>query len=445
MRSRLFWKILLAFLLALIVILQGVWLAFALMYGERATHEREMALAIAPYQISAARLAVEAGGEQGLRRLAASWPAPASARGGKQIDWTRVRLVAPGSEQPGNPGERLLASATDPAGRSWTLVYTLPAHSTYAIWSVESVFGFYRSPHWAVPGVIGSIGVSACLAWYLSRPARVLRTGFRQLAAGRLDTRVQAAMGRRRDELADLARDFDTMAEKLEYLVGARDQLLHDVSHELRSPLARLNLAAALARQEHGQDEAFDRIALEVGRLDSLVGSLLSLSRHESGEAAQSLYVDVAALVAAVASDASFEARLKGVTVATSQGAGRVTVEGSAELAYRALDNIVRNAMSVSDAGGRIDIVTAVLDGTVCIDVLDRGPGVAQEDIARMLAPYVRLTGKRMRRGFGLGLSIASRAVASQGGTIAIANRPGGGLSVRIILPLADTGAELVS
>ena len=155
-------------------------------------------------------------------------------------------------------------------------------------------------------GILASLGFSALLAWYLAKPIRHLRGAFDAAAAGKLDTRIGPRMGRRRDEIADLGRDFDRMAHQLQILLGSQRRLLHDVSHELRSPLARLQAAIGLARQQPEKlDASLDRIERESGRLDELVGELLTLSRLEAGmSGAADEEVDLVELVAGIADDA---------------------------------------------------------------------------------------------------------------------------------------------
>jgi two-component system OmpR family sensor kinase len=164
--------------------------------------------------------------------------------------------------------------------------------------------------------VVGALFFSGVLAFYLTRPVQRIRKGFASLAGGDLATRLRPQIGRRRDEIADLAKDFDTMAERLQQLVLMRDQLLHDVSHELRSPLARLNQAIALVRQDPANtDTSLRWIETEIRRLDELVGELLSLARAESGESSRDQYFDLPALIDTVVANANFEARAQSVTV----------------------------------------------------------------------------------------------------------------------------------
>src|SRR5207237_1331403 len=206
-------------------------------------------------------------------------------------------------------------------------------------------------------GIATSLAFSVLLAWYLVRPIRNLRWAFGEAAAGHLETRVSPRMGRRRDEIADLGRDFDRMAQQLQSLVNAQRRLLHDVSHELRSPLARLHAAIGLARQEPAKlDATLERIEREASRLDSMVGEVLALARLESGTASRAKErVDLAYIAASIAEDARFEAETlkRNVRFSTS---GDAPVIGNVDLLHRAVENIVRNAIKFTREGTTVDV-----------------------------------------------------------------------------------------
>jgi two-component system OmpR family sensor kinase len=286
-------------------------------------------------------------------------------------------------------------------------------------------------------GAGASLAASALLAWYLSRPIRSLRWAFRSAAQGRLDTRVRPLMKGRRDEIADLGDDFDQMAQQLQKLVGAQRRLLHDVSHELRSPLARLQAAIGLVRQSPERLEAsLERIEREVARLDELVGELLTLARLETGAAGSAAQtVDFADLVADIAEDARFEAEAAKRRLSL-RAETPVAVRGSAELLHRAVENVVRNAVKYTAEGSSVEVELSARGGRALLVVADRGPGIAPEELERVFEPFYRAASDTAK-GFGLGLAIAQRAVASHGGVIRAQNREGGGLRLEIELPLA--------
>jgi two-component system OmpR family sensor kinase len=288
-----------------------------------------------------------------------------------------------------------------------------------------------------VIGGATSLAVSAVLAWYLARPIRSLRWAFDAAASGRLDTRVRPLMGRRRDELADLGRDFDRMAQQLQALVASQRRLLHDVSHELRSPLARLQAAIGLARQDPRRVESsLERIEREIDRVDELVGELLTLARLEAGTGRASAQpVELADLVASIAEDARFEAEANGRSVKLDVPAS-VLVRGNAELLHRAVENVVRNAVRYTAPGSEVAIELRRDGSRAFLAVTDRGPGIASAELGKVFEPFYRGPGQRAD-GFGLGLAIAQRAVDTHGGVIRAANVAEGGLRVEIELPLA--------
>jgi two-component system OmpR family sensor kinase len=296
-------------------------------------------------------------------------------------------------------------------------------------------------------GLVGGLVFSATLAWYLTKPIQRLRDGFAQLAQGRLGVRLRDQMGRRRDELADLARDFDIMAERLQQLIASREHLLHVVSHELRSPLARLHLAVGLALQNPQRLSAtLDRIELEVKRLDEIVGEFLTLARAEAGPPQLHDYFDLSSLVLAVASDARFEAQSSGARVETNlepdSQEERPTVKGNAELLRRALENVVRNALHHSSPGQmvQIEVTPDWAARYFVINISDEGPGMNPKALDTMFEPFVRGQGRVGGQGFGLGLAIARKVVLAHGGSIQAQNRPGQGLMVTIRLPFGPLG-----
>ena len=291
-----------------------------------------------------------------------------------------------------------------------------------------------------VVGIIGSLVFAAFLAWYVAAPIKALRRAFDAAAAGDLDVRVGESIGRRRDELADLGHAFDRTAARLKHLMDGQRRLLHDVSHELRSPLARLQAAIGLVRQQPDDlDASLSRIEREAARMDRLVGELLTLSRIETGTRPEEP-VDIADVVAQVIADASFEQQANHGTVhfdvdlALPAGC---TMAGSAEMLHRAIENVVRNAARFTPAGGRVAVRGEIAhDGhEVVLSIADDGPGVPAAELPSLFEPFFRGTGSAGTPGHGLGLAIARRVVELHGGRIAAANRAGGGLAVTVHLP----------
>ncbi|MCB1887430.1 MAG: HAMP domain-containing protein [Rhodocyclaceae bacterium] len=287
-----------------------------------------------------------------------------------------------------------------------------------------------------VSGLLASLAFSGLMAWYLARPVRQLRGALGSLAEGRLDTRVGARMGGWRDEISDLGQDFDHMAHRLEALVESQRRLLHDVSHELRSPLARLQAAIGLARQNPARgSELMERVERESARLDRLVGELLTLARLDAGTSESPREaLDLFDLAAGVADDAAFEAEVGGRAL-VFKGDGDAPLLADGARLQRAFENVVRNAVKFSPFGGVVEVVAKVAGDRFELTVADRGPGVPEGELEAIFEPFFR-SDHAAAEGFGLGLAIARRAVAAHGGDVTARNREGGGLVVTIRLPM---------
>jgi two-component system OmpR family sensor kinase len=280
------------------------------------------------------------------------------------------------------------------------------------------------------------MGASLLLALYLARPLVWLRDGFRKIAKGHLGTRLTPHVGRRRDEIADLAHDFDLMAEQLQELILNRERILH----ELRSPLARLNVAIGLARK-NGQfsDEVLVRIEAEGTRVNQLVENFLTLSRLESDAQVEEHYFDIADLLRVVTDDAEFEAQATRVSVALQispeldDPTKAPVICGAPELVRRALDNIIRNAIRFSPAGTTVVVAADKVGSALRVEVTDEGPGATPTMLKNMFNPFVK--GRGDSRGIGLGLAIAKRAVEAHNGSLIAANREQGGLRMTLTMP----------
>ena len=288
--------------------------------------------------------------------------------------------------------------------------------------------------------ILVSLFFAALLAWYFSRPIRALRSAFEAAAAGDLAPRfADGKLGG--DELNDLGRDFDRMSGQLRALMDGQRRLLHDVSHELRSPLARLQAAIGLAHQQPDKiATSLERIEREGVRMDKLVGELLTLSRLEANpDLPKNDTIDMQELVDGIAADARFEAGPGGPAIELDiEGDAPVCVRGAPDLLWRAVENVVRNAVKHGGAQGRVDLRLRAGAHAVHVDVLDRGPGIREQDLPTIFQPFYRSNPvKNNVDGHGLGLAIAERVVHAHGGTITARNREGGGLHVAITLPLA--------
>ena len=289
-----------------------------------------------------------------------------------------------------------------------------------------------------VAAIFASLLFSVILAWYFSRPIRALRAAFDAAAGGDLAPRFVSASGKSLTELNDLGRDFDRMTARLRNLIDGQTRLLHDVSHELRSPLARLQAAIGLAHQQPDKIAAsMERIERESVRMDKLVGELLTLARLEAGAIkASQEEISMADLLEQIADDAIYEAASQQRTV-VREGDADVLVVGQADLLGRAIENVVRNAIKHSAEGGEVRLQVRALPEArqLCIRVLDRGPGVAPADLETIFQPFFR-SANAGTEGHGLGLAIAQHVIEAHGGSIKATNRAGGGLCVEMILPV---------
>lgn len=281
------------------------------------------------------------------------------------------------------------------------------------------------------------------LARYLARPLQLMRDASYRLAAGDLQARAGATVGVRRDEIGDLVRDFDAMAARLEALVHSQTRMLSDISHELRSPLARLHVALALARRKAGADADvdLDRIEVEAERMNDLIGRLLALARAESSTGRDAMGpVDVGDVVTRVADDARYEAQQQRKDVRL-EATEPVVVAGDAQVLASAVDNVVRNAVRHTAADSSVEITVERRGDDAVVRVRDHGPGVPPAELERIFSPFHRVEPGRQRGsgGVGLGLAIARRAVAVHGGSIQADNAPDGGLVVTLRLPADAT------
>lgn len=341
-------------------------------------------------------------------------------------------------------GSALAAQRTlGPSGRNYVFVAEMPRGGPFGAFRPSARTQAFRI---ALAVLISGI-ICYWLTWYLTRPILRLRTASHQLAAGDLTARAGPEVARRRDELGDLVRDFNRMAERIEALVTSQRQLLSDISHELRSPLARLSVALGLARQRAPNEAtgALDRIEQEAERLNEMIGRLLTLARmQEAAEPPQKSTVDLEELVAEVAADAAFEAQEHQCTVRLVS-AEPCQTQGSPDLLRSAVENVVRNAIRYTRPGTEVELSLKAPRNNYAwaeITVRDRGPGVPEAELPNLFRPFYRVTRAREREtgGAGLGLAITERAVSLHGGAVHAVNRPEGGLEVQIRLP-ADKAA----
>jgi two-component system sensor histidine kinase CpxA len=349
-------------------------------------------------------------------------------------------------------GQRYIWSVpvTSAAGKPYLLLVLQPHAPERHNWYRDLLhFAFPQLP---VAIVIGG-ATTFVLVLLFTRPVIKLRKAARELAMGNLGARVALSGSQSRtfsgDEVQALVQDFNHMAERLQSLVGAQQMLLRDVSHELRSPLARLNVALELTREDADPKIVpnLDRIERETERLNQLISQLLTLSSMEAVEKVNNFEpVSLNRLLEQMIPDSEYEARQRQCTVLFA-ATDECVVHGSRELLHRAIENVVRNAIRYTDAGSEVEIQLGATDGqtnrVAILEVSDHGPGIPEEEIDAIFRPFYRVDRARSSEtgGFGVGLAIAERAVKLHEGELRILNRTGGGTTVRMCFPLIEDSA----
>lgn len=294
--------------------------------------------------------------------------------------------------------------------------------------------------------LVASLIVTAFLAHYLSRQIRSLRTAIRAMASGQLQVAVDDGVKRRKDELADLLREFEHMAARVGTLVAGQQQLFHDVSHELRSPLTCMQVAIGLARQQpERSEELMDRMDGEIVRTDRLIGELLALSRlSAAGIKMTDEEFGIDEILAEIVENARFEGEAKGQTIRCPEDTG-ASIKGSPELMHRAIENVVRNAIAHTPSDSTISVEADIEPerGMLRISISDTGPGVPDAEIGMIFDSFFH--GARSDRNgmsHGLGLSITKRIVDAHHGDVRAYNLPQRGLCVEIFLPVSLRAPE---
>lgn len=434
MRS-IFAKILLWFLATLIVCLAGSTITSAirnrLAPGRHDFFSRSLAL-----QVSEARHAYEAGGKTGLQEY-----------------FSRLNAFFPGQHALVNAAGIDLVTGKDRSaelqkvGPRWS-----PITDSRMALAWPSRDGKYRlvidsdnppGPWSPIPNYLWMIGATIVfcyiLAVQMASPLRNLQQTVERFGGGDLGVRASA---NRRDEFGKLARAFNKMADRIEMLLTAERRLLQDVSHELRSPLARLRFAVELARTSPDPNSAMDRIQKEVDRLATLVSELLQVTRAENDrESRQIEEIPLGLLLRDVVEDNVMEAEAQACHIELT-ATDSVVVEGDRELLRRAVENVLRNAIRYAPADSTVDLELLTKDDSALIQIRDRGPGVPEEALSSLFKPFFRVEADRNRNagGVGLGLSIAQRAVAVHKGVIQAQNAHPG-LLLQIELPGVKTMA----
>ena len=405
----------------------------------------------------AASAALEAGGREGLADWVKSNPTPRAIalfvldeRGSDILDravpFGLTRTFRRHREHPrrhdfdGRDPRNLRRSRPHPQlvaadGSVYTL-FVVPSRGSHSV-------GTVADPRWLL--FVIALVVSGTVSWFLattiSGPVRKLRDATVALAGGDLAVRVADSVGKRRDELGMLGRDFDSMAENLQGAATRQTELSRNISHELRSPLARMRVAIELAKQKSGDLAEFERLDNEAERIDDLIGQILSYTKLDASPETGPEPIDLAGLTREVVENVNYECKaegINGVSVVAQIDASPV-VHGHADALTSAIENVVRNAVHHSPPDSEVKICLAREGDKVLIDVKDSGPGVDEAELSRLFEPFFRTresAESKDARGTGLGLAIAERAVSVNGGTISARNHVDGGLLVRVYLPL---------
>lgn len=451
MNRRLFWKIFLPFWVAQALLLGTLYMRLHVrLHSENpwwVQPERRLVPALANHAADV----YENSGEAALRAVL-----DAAAMPHRAAYWF---IDAQGRELTGRqPSPEVLAAAAKAAQNQGMarpeedVVLVAPATTSKATYTLIAE---YIPPPLSerVPGDIlwtlklgTAVSALMCLiiAHYLSKPIERLRDATNELARGNLDIRVGSSIGRRRDEIADLVHDFDSMADELRNQIQSERNLLSGVSHELRSPIARIRLALALARQSEGSErtEMLDRIEQDTIQLDSMLERILNVARLESGQFKPKFEpVQLGEIVDEVLEDARFEAA--GTHTTINYGAnGPCPVMGDRGLLHSAIENLVRNAIFYSGEGGVIDVsLRRAENNNALLTVRDNGPGVPESALPLLFKPFFRVDDSRGTKtgGMGLGLAIVRNAVSVHGGGISTRNIAPHGLEIAIRLPLVST------
>lgn len=328
------------------------------------------------------------------------------------------------------PWRRLTVEYTSPqSGETYLLIYRIP-HPELDAWHRESLL-------WPLSALGIALVVltlfSLLVTLSITRPLSRLRGAVHDLGQTAYQQNSLAKLANRRDEFGVLANDFNRMGARLQSLIGSQRQLLRDVSHELRSPLARLRIALALAERAEPEqrEKLWPRLTRECDRLEALISEILALARLDA-EHASAEPIDLQTLLASVQKDAQLSAPEQEIRLDEEPG---LSLQGWPTMLERALDNLLRNALRFNPQGHPIEIKASNSGDRIVLSVRDHGPGVASEHLAQLGEPFFRAP-NQSAPGHGLGLAIARRAAERHGGSLLLANHPEGGFVASLELPL---------
>ena len=328
------------------------------------------------------------------------------------------------------PWRRLTDEYTSPkTGETYLLIYRIP-HPELDAWHRESLL-------WPLSALGIALVVltlfSLLVTLSITRPLSRLRGAVHDLGQTTYQQNSLARLANRRDEFGVLANDFNRMGARLQSLIGSQRQLLRDVSHELRSPLARLRIALALAERAgpEEREKLWPRLTRECDRLEALISEILVLARVDADNASAE-EVDLNALLSAAQKDAGMASPEQQIELQAEQ---QLHLKGWPTMLERALDNLLRNAQRFNPPGQAIEVLALRQGERIVISVRDHGPGVNAEYLNQLGEPFYRAPGQTAA-GHGLGLAIARRAAERHGGSLVLANHPEGGFIASLELPL---------
>ena len=328
------------------------------------------------------------------------------------------------------PWRRLTAEYTsEKTGDTYLLIYRIP-HPELDAWHRSSLM-------WPLSALAIALVVltlfSLLVTLSITRPLSRLRGAVHDLGQATYQQNSLARLSNRRDEFGVLATDFNRMGARLQSLIGSQRQLLRDVSHELRSPLARLRIALALAERASPEEreKLWPRLTRECDRLEALISEILVLARVDADNASAE-EVDLNALLSAVQKDAGMASPEQQIELQAEQ---QLHLKGWPTMLERALDNLLRNAQRFNPPGQAIEVLALRQGERIVISVRDHGPGVEAEHLPQLGEPFFRAPGQSAA-GHGLGLAIARRAAERHGGSLVLGNHPEGGFIASLELPL---------
>lgn len=297
---------------------------------------------------------------------------------------------------------------------------------------------FLSSPAFWMPVGVGatfSALASMLLSRLLSRPLDVVRSGILSLARGELETRISHRMKTRNPSLIELGKSFDIAATQLQEFSDSRRKLLHDVSHEIRSPLARLRAALELSQiSPDRHQKMMDQMSSDINRMDMLVSEILTVTQlNVKGMEIHKEQIDLVDILEPIISDAKFEGEANNIAI-KYDGPEQIAFFGNTELLHRAFENVIRNALSHSPSGGCVTVQAKQDTQFTEICITDQGEGIPPNDINRIFEPFVRAKSVGRAKGYGLGLTIAAQSVRLHKGTICAKNNQPGGFTIEMRL-----------